>query len=405
MPAPIFHVLDATTPTDLFPILRDLLIGKEEPQKILSLGHRSTASLAAAAGIDPSQIHFLHSMGWADPTGWRSLKRQIHRQKPAAVHAWGIPAAIAATQALSHNGTQSPSRAVYLADLPPKSHMRLLPMIHKGTITGFGKSAPPCHWFVTTTWLKRELHSNGIAADSVSLLRPPLPFVPEISAEKRNALYEELGLLPDDRHILILAGEGGTGGFLAAPGIDPLRHGGRGGPRHDLGLWSAAILQQIFPRIRVLVREDPRHRPDAGFDRLFNHLPDDQIAVPVPAEISWIDLLQISDVLLATPDGPFSGGCMLAAFAAGVPVVGTPVESVREYISPGVTGILAASTKPRDIAAAGESLLAGTPEFRDHLTRQAREEAATRWPAAATSAPPIIPQVPASPEASLVAPR
>ena len=61
------------------------------------------------------------------------------------------------------------------ADMPPVDHLRLLPMIHKGTVTGFGQPAPACTWQVTTHWLKRELHSNGIAADAVSVVRPPLP--------------------------------------------------------------------------------------------------------------------------------------------------------------------------------------------------------------------------------------
>ena len=63
--------------------------------------------------------------------------------------------------------------------------------------------------------------------------------------------------------------------------------------------------------------------------------------------------------MLVTPDGPFAGGCMLHAFAAGVPVIGTPVEAVKEWVTDGVNGLLAASTRPREIAAAVEAFFAG----------------------------------------------
>jgi len=383
----VLHVLDGTTPADLFEGLGRKLACESRAgaaHRIVALGHRSTRALAAAAGITRGEgdIRFVHSMGWADPTGWRGVKREIQELKPSCVHAWGIPGAVAAAQALSgksaaRNGTTA--RVVSLAELPPKGHLRLLPMIHKGTVTGFGQPAPACTWRVTTGWLKRELHSNGIAADAVNLVRPPLPEPTPLSPAALQAMREDLGLLPGDGPVILLGGEGGAGGFLATPGIDPLAHGARGGPRHDLGMWAAAILQQMFPRIRVIVREDPRGRPDAGFDRLFEHLPDNEIIIPAPARYSWDDLLAISDLLLVTPDGPFAGGCILHAFAAGVAVVGTPVEAVKEYLGDGVLGMLAASTKPRAIAAAIEAFFAGGPELRERLTEEARR----KWAAVA----------------------
>src|ERR1051326_7759711 len=77
MPPRVVHLLDPTPPADALEII-SLLLGKMgHTQRLAALGHRSTADLAALAGIDPSQITFLHSMGWADPTGWRSLRRLV----------------------------------------------------------------------------------------------------------------------------------------------------------------------------------------------------------------------------------------------------------------------------------------------------------------------------------------
>lgn len=396
MEGTVLHVVDETTPADLFEMLArglgcgDNGGGPAGRQHIVALGHRSSAEVARAAGIagaaspagfaggDAPAMRFIHSMGWADPTGWRGMKREIARVKPECVHAWGITGAVAAAQALSArraaaNGTTA--RVVSLADLPPLAHLRLLPMIHKGTVTGFGRPAPACTWRVTTHWLKRELHGNGIAADAVSVVRPPVPHDRAPSAQETAVMRQELGLAPGDGPVILLGGDGGSGRFLAGPGIDPLAHGGRGGPRHDLGMWTGAILRQIFPNIRIIVREDARGRPDPGFERLFEHLPDDQIVVPAPARYGWRELLAVADVMLVTPDGPLAGGCMLHAFAAGVPVIGTPVEAVKEWVSDGVNGMLAASTRPREIAAAVEAFFAGGEALRRKLAEGGRK----RW--------------------------
>ena len=149
------------------------------------------------------------------------------------------------------------------------------------------------------------------------------------------------------------------------------------GPRHDLGLWAAAILQQFFPRIRAIVRQDPRGKPDPGLERLLNNLPDDDVTVLAPADWPWCRLLSLADVLLVTPDGPFAAGSIMHAFGALVPVIGTPVDSVREHITDGHNGMLAASTRPREIAAAVEHFFT-QPALREKLTQQALADATPR---------------------------
>jgi glycosyltransferase involved in cell wall biosynthesis len=136
-----------------------------------------------------------------------------------------------------------------------------------------------------------------------------------------------------------------------------LKHGGRGGARHDIGLWTTAILREIFPRIRAVVREDPRSLPDHGLERLMDNLPQEDLVVIAPARYSWPRLLSIADLLLVTPDGPFAAGSVLHAIAARVPVIGTPVDAVKEHLATLQNGLLAASTKPREIAAAVEAFL------------------------------------------------
>ncbi len=392
MAARVLHVLDATTPSDAMDILAPLLPRHEH--RLVGLGHRSTQQLARGAGID-EPITFVHAMGWADPTGWRGLRRVIREYAPTHVHAWGIPAAIGVSMSRFKG-----RRLVSLVDMPHGGYLRLLQFIHKG---GLWMSVSPCHWTVTTTWLKRVLHAHGIAADAVTLIRPAVcppastfPARPEVNGTwgtargaglllsptfpvrpEVNGARAELGLLPEDGPVILLGGDGGSGTVLAQPGMDPQPHGGRGGPRHDLGLWAAAILQLIFPRIRAIVREDPRGRPDPGLERLINNLADEAVVVVAPAQWPWGKLLGVADVLLVTPDGPFAAGSIMQAFAAQVPVVGTPVDAVREHITDGHNGLLTASTRPREIAAALERFF-NEPELRTRLTQQALADAETR---------------------------
>src|SRR5207244_1528083 len=133
-------------------------------------------------------------------------------------------------------------RVMTLVDLPGSRHLQLLPCVHKGGVIA---TRSACHWTVPMTWLKRELHSHSIPADAVTLIRPGVGGVNgngAAPANKCGGLREELGLLPEDGPILLLGGDGGTGKVLAKASVDPLRQGGRGGARHDLGLWAAAIL-------------------------------------------------------------------------------------------------------------------------------------------------------------------
>src|SRR5205085_877995 len=118
------------------------------------------------------------------------------------------------------------------------------------------------------------------------------------------------------------------------------------------------------------VREDPRQRANPGLERLMNNLPDDEVVVLAPAEWLWQRLMSVADVLVVTPDGPFPAGSIVHAFAAKVPVVGTPVDAVREHVTDRHNGLIAATMRPRSIASALEDFFAA-PELRSRLTEQA----------------------------------
>jgi glycosyltransferase involved in cell wall biosynthesis len=159
-------------------------------------------------------------------------------------------------------------------------------------------------------------------------------------------LKTDLDIQPSDGPILLLGGEGRSA-------------------RHDFGLWAAAILQQMFPNTRVIVREDPRGTPNPGLDRFLNALPAERTIVVAPPELTWRQLVSIADVLVVTPDSATAIGSILEAMAQKVPVIGTPIECVTELIENGRTGLLARTVTPRAIAARLE-------EFTNDLTLKER---------------------------------
>ena len=152
--------------------------------------------------------------------------------------------------------------------------------------------------------------------------------------------------------------------------------------RHDYGLWVGAILQQIFPRVRVIVREDPRARQNHGLERLFNDLPDGEVPILAPSAYSLEQLAPLADIFLVTAHANIASGSILHAMAAGLPVVGTPIESVREIIQNDRNGLLSTEIKPRPIAAPVEQLLSDQA-LRNRLTAAARTDIATHFTPAA----------------------
>src|SRR4051794_12340092 len=92
----ILHILDGTTTGDSLDALA-ILLGHFPESRIIVMGHRSTADAAEVAGIARDRVGFVPSMGWADPTGWRHIKRILAEFTPEAVHAWGMSGVVAAT--------------------------------------------------------------------------------------------------------------------------------------------------------------------------------------------------------------------------------------------------------------------------------------------------------------------
>jgi len=168
-----------------------------------------------------------------------------------------------------------------------------------------------------------------------------------------GAIRKALGIKAEDGPLLLLGGEG--------------EHS-----RHDFGLWVAAIIEQLFPHTRAIVRE-PARGIDQGLERLISSMPNENMLIVAPHEIPWRTLAHAADICLITADGPIETGSILQAMAAGLPVIGTPVECVSELIEHGHSGLLAKEIKPRSIASRVEEFMADST-LRWPLTDRARAD-------------------------------
>src|SRR5512146_889499 len=183
MPQRIVHVLDSTTSADAVEVLAQLIgngaaqgtgdgraHGAEATHHLLGLGHRSTGNLAAAAGIDPAEIAWVRSMGWADPTGWRGVRGVVARLTPTHLHAWGASAAAA----ISRSGFAGPRIATF-ADLPCERRVRLLRNLDRGLFPHSRKpDAAPWTWIASSRTLSDQLVAAGLSSQRLRVIRPGL---------------------------------------------------------------------------------------------------------------------------------------------------------------------------------------------------------------------------------------
>jgi Glycosyl transferases group 1 len=352
MPSRILHVIDLSTPPDALEMLASLLRhGREKgkDQLLVGMGHRVTGKLAERAGIE-TPVTWVPSLGWGDPSGWCRLRRAITEFSPSHVHAWGI-AGVVATAFSGFSGKRIGS----FLDVPSWSHVRALRFVDQRRNVSNGNE---WKWIGTSPSIVRALQEGGLTAERVIEVRPAIrAAMTDAPNGYLEELRRELEIGEADRPVILLGGEGRRA-------------------RHDYGLWTTAILQQIYPRLRVIVRDDVREKRDEGLSRFLDALPDEEMLTVVPAERRWEELLRVADLLLVTPDGPIQTGSILAAMAAGVPVIGTPVECVTELVEDGRNGLLARELKPRSVASRLEAFIGDVP-LRQQLTEQARMDVKT----------------------------
>jgi hypothetical protein len=353
MPPSILHVIDPTTPPLGLHMLQTLTdstrLGVDwPPPRILVLGPSSIHQRQHYRAIWADRLEFKHSAGWWDPTGWRQVRHAVEQYRPEIVQVWGTWGAAA----VSTFNVGSVRRILTLAVQPPAPALRLLRI---ATRRG--------EWTITSAsdTLTRALATAGLPGERIVTILPGIDLAAARGANV-GALRHSLGISADAGPIV-----------FAAPMDDAAA-------RIDHTLWASAIMQQMFPRIRVIVPlTDRAPRPEMKAFAESLDSPDlSQIACFAPPEMSFGTLAQAADMAVFNADAPASVEPLLWAMAAGIPVVATATPEVGELIQHGRNGLLAKPGKPRLIAGRMEELMADST-LRWPLADAARREIYERF--------------------------
>lgn len=328
------HLIDTGTSGDALEMLAALL-GRSRgvEHRVLVMGHRDAGARAVRAGVPEKIIGHIHTMGWADPAGWRGLGKAIKAWEPTHVHAWGIRGVVAASAQTRYSGPRIATFAV----APTQGQMRLLRA---------AANRAAWTWVGNSTCVVQSLVTGGLAAESVLRIRPGIALATG-AAVSPLAVRRELGIEPDAGPVILLGGEP------------------EAGVRMEQGFWAAGIVRELYPRIRVIARlgDDRFSQRGRAFMETLPGMKDQPWAIEAPLEMPWPTLVRAADLMVVAAAGPMATGSILWAMAAGVPVLATATPEVGELVEHGYNGMLSAIGKrtpgatPRNIAARIEAFM------------------------------------------------
>ncbi len=290
-------------------------------------------------GVDVRRLH-LRFWGYVGATGpgWTANRR------PHLVHVWG--------------GDPTPFRSLLGFDD--------LAVVATADPCRAGRSGPHLHLkrlyrrltlVCDSDAVRDAVVRSGHAASRCAVVRPTA----ELDARHatRPTPTRDLLGLPDDQPVLLTPGP-------------PSRNGGQ-----YYAVWAGALLQQLFPDVRLIVPGDaPERIRLERFARSFE-LP--EIVVCTRHRWSCHELMGVADLLAAPAlvDGPT--GAVARAMAAGLPVVASDIPAMREVIEDGVTGLVAPLGQPTKLAGAALRVIEDAG-LRARLTQAARQHAAEAYP-------------------------
>ncbi len=337
------HLMDPSTPEDAAEMLA-LLVTRSSgvTHRICVMGPRNVTEMAMRAGVPRELILERRTAGWADPTGWRAIGKLIRRFAPTHLHTWGERGLVAATVHMQFKGARIHTQAAPLT-IRQKKLLRLTTRHQPWLITA------------SSSHVQRQLLAAGTFPPRTFRVRPGIALNRATGALPK-VLREELGIAADEGPVILLAGDTADA-------------------NHRHGLWAAAILQQIFPRTRVIIRAGAAARDSRDFARV---LPSPDMVAEAPADLHWSTLAQAADIMLASPGNDMPVNSILWAMAAGVPVIGTAVEAISELVEHQYTGLLALPGKPRALAAKLEEFMSDST-LRWPLTDKARTQIYTNF--------------------------
>lgn len=307
----VLHVLDSTcheTHAQVLDVLRARL-GSDREHVVCAVDAATVTRLTPHIGapIEYAARRFLAPLNLAP-----RLRSLIADNQIDVVHAWGARAAATARAA-------APDKPLLLTMLEPAAADSTAKILRS-----IGGSAS----IVTgTQCAMRHLLSAGVDADHVTVVRGPADFG-AINRAKQEGIRDQLA--GDARPVVVLHG----------PAVR--------GQGHFEGVWACAIVNQVFPDLRVILPYASAER--ARIRRYVTRMAGPDLLVVPDAQLSWAELISAADVFLVPATTDVCTEPMGIAMAAGVVCVGCAVHSIAEILADRHNGLLSRDASLQHLA-------------------------------------------------------
>jgi len=178
-------------------------------------------------------------------------------------------------------------------------------------------------------------------------------FLVDVPAEKTSSLRTQLELSAEDRVIIT------TSRIVQKNAIDDLVNG------------FALLKKRLDMPLKLVVLGDGDQRPMV--EKIINQhgLNDDVLLLGFVDHAELPTYLAMSDVFIRPSRSEGLGNSFLEAMGAGLPIVGTPVGGIRDFLVDGETGVFCQPDDPESIAVAIERLLTNE-KLRSHVIEKGR---------------------------------
>lgn len=311
----VVHVMDETTAEDnvrLLSMLWRRMPASRVSQHVIAIGPPPGPGLPE--GVSPTRVG--RCLGWP-PAAALELRRTLRRHAPQVVLAWSASAAAVVA------GAWRPDTPVVVTLCDPADADR-----SSRWYRSLESAGAQVRLLCASGLVQRRVVEAGIPMSSTAIIRPGVDFGALREARQRLR-REDLGLPPDACVLLTPSPPTPAGG-------------------HFQGAWAAALLYQIRSDIRVVVPGHSREQQRIG--RLVARLPFPGFYCPVGYRFAPEVLLAAADLLVVPARDDVPAGWLAGAMCAGVPIVGTAVPAVTEFIADRHNGFLARSGEPHTLA-------------------------------------------------------
>ncbi|MBI4580535.1 MAG: glycosyltransferase [Planctomycetes bacterium] len=337
----VVHLVDDHTPEDgarLCSLVLRKLPAEDVAQQVVAMGE-VPASLVVPG--DRRAVRAARPLTW--PMVWaQPLQRRLRQLRPDAVFAWS---AVACAAAGSAGGF--PVVGVVCDPSDAQAWSRWSDAVRGGSARRFELAC-------TSGTVQRRLVECGVPMGSTVVIRPGIDFAAIRRARQTaDRTRSRLGLPAAGRVML-----------TASP---PSRVGGQ---YH--AVWATAILHHIWPDAMLIVPGVSREQRRIA--RLIESIYCPQVYRLTGDVYSPTELLAVADALVVPALGDVSSGWIAWAMAAGVPIVGSAVPAVAEFIADRQNGFLCKPGEPHTLAIRIRTVFE-SPELLAQCARTAGQQA------------------------------